>query len=107
MHTCRLALLLLTAQTVTPDARAVMTSMVLQALLAPRPPEGPAKPPGLVECASFALLLNLLYYLLLQAPEPPAPSLINNVDALLKVNMHNLHWTHAGLYHNMPCCVYF
>ena len=85
---CRLALLLLTAHTVTPNARAVITSMVLHVFLAALDaPGGPGTPYRLVERAAFALLLNLLYYLLLQAPQAPAPSLINDVDALLKVTV--------------------
>ena len=90
LRPCRLALLLLTAHTLPPGARPVVTSMVLQALLRPHsssPTEGSAQQPGLLDCAALALLLNLLHYLLLQASQPPPPELLQEVDALLKVSL--------------------
>lgn len=64
--------------------------MVLQALLRPRlnsPADSPAERLGLLDCAAMALLLNLLHYLLHHASQPPAPALIHEVDALLKVSL--------------------
>lgn len=85
-----MALLLLTAHTLSPGARGVVTSMVLQALLRPDPSSSSESSPklvGLLHCAVTALLLSLLHYLVVQASQPPAPVLIHEVDALLKVSL--------------------
>ena len=85
---CRIALLLLTTHTLPTEARGVVTSMLLQALLRPHlsSTESNAQLVGLLDCAVTALLLNLLHFLLLQASRPPAPALIHHVDAILKVS---------------------
>lgn len=83
-----MALLLLTTHTLPSDARGLVTSMVLQALLRPDPSsssESSPKPVGLLDCAVTAFLLSLLHYLVVHASQPPAPVLIHEVDALLKV----------------------
>ena len=93
---CRVALLLITTHTLPSDARCVVTSMVLQALLRPHlsnSTKSSAQLMGLLDCAVVALLLNLLHYLLLQAPQPPAPALIHHVDAILKVSLCCKHLT--------------
>lgn len=84
-----MAPLLLTAHTLSPEARGVITSMVLQALLRPdlaSSTESSLKSIGLLDCAVTAFLLSLLHYLVVQASQPPAHVLIHEVDALLKVS---------------------
>lgn len=87
---CRLNLIILTAHILSADERTAVISMVLQALLMP-PSHCPSasgdlrQATSLLECASMALLLSLLQYLLLQASQPAAARLITAVDTLLQV----------------------
>ena len=61
--------------------------MILQAILAPHPQPSPSGGgTSLLECACLALLLSLLRYLLVEACDPPAPWLLDSVNAVLKVS---------------------
>ena len=82
--------MLLATHTLSSDARGVVTSMLLQALLRPdlsSSSESSPRPVGLLDCAVTAFLLSLLHYLVVQACQPPAPVLVHEVDALLKVSL--------------------
>ena len=78
--------MLLTAHTMSSQQRTIMCSMILQALLGDKPNHHHSSDGDrLLRSACIALLLSLLQYLLLQADQPPAASLVKRVDALLKV----------------------